>query len=424
MTDMTQPPSLASAPLDKGALAGRYRLAGLIGRGGMAEVYRATDTLLRRDVAVKVFHGGSASPDDAVRQQIEVNLLARLTHPGLVALYDAGVDGEDPDTARTYMVLELVEGSTLARRLVQGPVSADDVAVLGAQVADALAYVHRRNIVHRDIKPANILLSVSPDPDTPIAAKLTDFGIARLLDGGQRMTTQGATIGTANYLSPEQAQGVDVTTASDVYSLGLVLIECLTGVRAFPGHGVEAALSRLRRGPLIPSTFGTAWERLLSGMTADDPLARPGADAVARSLRLLSLDARSSPVEDSHTAQIGPLPGLVWSPDSSSRELGTGLRSKRTWLAVTVVLIVIALAGFLGLLLRQTSGNLPATESPATATDSGTPSAAPAQTTPAVPAAGTSPPVTPSSISPVAPKTTPAPTKKGPGNGAGKTKSK
>jgi serine/threonine protein kinase len=172
--------------------------------------------------------------------------------------------------------MELVPGRTLADRIATGPLGVMDTATFASQLASALAYIHRRGIVHRDIKPANILLASNDDPGSGEFAKLTDFGIARLVDG-TRMTMTGHTLGTASYLSPEQISGAEVTSASDIYSLGLVLLECLTGETAYPGNGAEAALARLSRQPTIPDSLPDGWIRLLGAMTDRDPIGRPGA---------------------------------------------------------------------------------------------------------------------------------------------------
>ena len=202
----------------------------------------------------------------------EIRMLAGLSHTGLVTVFDAGQDG-----AASYLVMELVTGTTLRRQLDDGPLTVQETARLGAAVAGALAYVHSRGIVHRDVKPANILIAEDA------TAKLTDFGVAKLLDAA-RITTTGTTLGTPNYLSPEQASGGPITGASDVYSLGLVLLECLTGVVALPGHGVAAAVARLHRQPEIPVGLGPKWVDLLARMTARDPGARPDPAAIASGL--------------------------------------------------------------------------------------------------------------------------------------------
>ena len=156
-------------------------------------------------------------------------------------------------------------------------------AQIGADVASALAHVHERGIVHRDIKPANVLIPQTGGSRRVVHAKLADFGIARIVDS-TRLTGVGSVIGTAGYLSPEQALGRDVGTASDVYSLGLVLLECLTGVREFPGSAVESAAARISRDPLVPEELGPEWSALLIGMTRRDPSERIGIDQAASML--------------------------------------------------------------------------------------------------------------------------------------------
>ena len=193
-------------------LAGRYELVRHIARGGMADVYEADDRQLQRAVAIKVFRAGATA--DRARFDAEVVVLAALNHPGLVQVYDAGEHEGD-----AFVVLDLVDGPTLAARLASGgPVPPAAAAEVGAQVADALAYVHDQGVVHRDVTPANVLCS----PDG--RALLADFGIARLIDTS-RVTAAATTVGTAAYMAPEQVQGLDVTPAADVYSLGLVLLE-------------------------------------------------------------------------------------------------------------------------------------------------------------------------------------------------------
>ena len=264
-------------------LAGRYRISGLLGRGGMATVYRAADETLGREVAVKVFATDSADPGEVERQEGEVRMLAGLSHPGLVTLFDVG-DDVVVDRALAFIVMEIVDGTTLADRMKEGPLPGPEVARIGGILADALGYIHRRGVVHRDVKPANVLLATPEDDDEPAAAKLTDFGIARLVDG-TRLTSTGSIVGTVSYLSPEQALGEDVGAPTDVYALGLVLLECLTGRRTFPGTAAESTMARVVRDPDIPARLGPAWVDLLSRMTRRDPAARPTAREVAAELR-------------------------------------------------------------------------------------------------------------------------------------------
>ncbi|MCM3523250.1 GAF domain-containing serine/threonine-protein kinase [Curtobacterium sp. P97] len=256
-----------AAPL----LDGRYRLEQEIGRGGMSVVYRATDEVLHRPVAVKLFHPGSV---DLARQEAELGVLAALEHHGLVGLLDAGVVDVVGSGPRRFLVMSLVVGQDLEARLEVGPLSAKHIAEIGYDMAEALEYIHPHGVVHRDIKPSNILLVDYGTGSDRARARLTDFGIA-LAAGVERLTADGVTTGTAAYLSPEQARGADVGPASDVYSLGLVLLQCFTRRREFPGSLVESAIARLSRDPVVPEPLPEHWKHLLRAMTAQDPTERP-----------------------------------------------------------------------------------------------------------------------------------------------------
>jgi len=247
----------------------------LLGTGGMADVHRAWDTRLRRFVAVKRFR---LNPDDRTRQRVanEVQALARLSHPGLVSVFDVEVSGDTP-----FVVLQLVDGHTLRDEIVHGPMPVAEVRRLGALLADALAHVHAEGVVHRDIKPSNILLSADGTP------YLADFGLATLA-GATRFTATGQLVGTAAYLAPEQVRGTEVSHAVDVYALGLVLLECLTGRIEYEGNEIESAVARLHRPPAVPDDLPADLARLLTLMTSLTPRRRPKAnDCVA----LLSGDA-------------------------------------------------------------------------------------------------------------------------------------
>jgi serine/threonine protein kinase len=278
-------------------LAARYRLHDRIGQGGMADVFAATDEVLERAVAVKVFRFEGDTAADRARMQTEVRLLASLSHPNLVTVFDASTE-DSANGGRPFIVMELIGGPSLRERLTDGPLTGQHAAMLGSQLAAGLDHVHRRGIVHRDIKPANILLAMPGDGDGndtgAFSAKLADFGSARLLDA-TRVTMVGTTIGTANYLSPEQVAGGDIGPASDIYSLGLVLIESLTGQVAYPGTGVEAALARLHRPPAIPSEHGPGWADLLEAMTTQAPEVRPTAADVRADLQALTGERTTHP---------------------------------------------------------------------------------------------------------------------------------
>jgi len=241
-------------PLFPGTHLGPYEITGPLGSGGMGEVYRARDTRLERTVAIKILPAQFSS--DPVRKQRferEAKTISSLNHPHICTLHDIGhQDGID------YLVMECVEGETLAKRLEKGPLPLDQVLKFGAQIADALDKAHRSGIVHRDLKPGNIML-------TPAGAKLLDFGLAKpalplataatLTAAAKQspVTEQGTIIGTFQFMSPEQVEGKEVDGRSDIFSLGAVLYEMLTGRRAFEGKSqlsVESAILEQEPAPI------------------------------------------------------------------------------------------------------------------------------------------------------------------------------
>ncbi|MEV6244076.1 serine/threonine-protein kinase [Lentzea sp. NPDC051838] len=264
-----------SAPWD-GDLTGaviddRYVVGSLLGSGGMAEVYRCYDRSTTSSVAIKIF-SGPGLPDDELRLQREASMLLELDCPGVIPVYDSGMLSRRP-----YFVMREITGGTLRQRM-RDPLPPRFVARIGGQIASVLHHVHGLGVVHRDIKPSNILLD-----DEEKQAYLADFGLA-LVAEVTRVTTSGVLVGTAGYLSPEQVRGSTVGPPSDVYALGLVLLECLTGRAEYPGGDAEAALARLARTPRIPIDLPLAWVSLLSAMTEMDPRRRPTAEMCARSL--------------------------------------------------------------------------------------------------------------------------------------------
>ena len=268
-------------------LGGRYRLGEVVGRGGMSSVFRAVDEALGRDVAVKVFRPGAA---DRARQDAELGVLATLDHHALVGLLDAGfVDGDGG--RQRYLVMPLVTGQDLEERLTGGPIASRHIAEIGYDMAEALEYIHERGIVHRDIKPSNILLVAYGEGTARARARLTDFGIA-LADEAERLTAEGVTTGTAAYLSPEQARGGEIGPATDVYALGLVLLQCFTRRREFPGSLVESAVARLTRDPALPEPLPEHWRDALRAMTSREPADRPtGEDLVSMMRHVVIADS-------------------------------------------------------------------------------------------------------------------------------------
>ena len=267
-------------------LQGRYRLGPEIGRGGASIVYRARDVLLGRDVAVKVFTTRAVQPDDLRSQEGEARLLGGLNHPALVTLLDAGVDLTDATAPQVFLVMEFVDGADLRHRLRRGALSAFEVTYLGWDLLSALEYVHERGIIHRDLKPANVLLTETRG--RPARGKLADFGIALLRPGFQDPSEE--TTGTAAYLSPEQVEGRSLGPATDIYSLGLVLLEAFTSRPSFTGNVMDAAFARLDRDPFIPTDMPPGLAALLRGMTDRSPAARPSAEEAVNRFRELLVD--------------------------------------------------------------------------------------------------------------------------------------
>ena len=284
-------------------LGDRFRIDELIGRGGMSTVYRGFDTRLHRAVAIKIFQPGA---DDDARWESEVGLLSQLSHPHLVTLHDAHLEPTDSSNP-SYLVMEYVAGASLQKHLAELGPSAPLAALVVAQIGEALASVHGRGIVHRDLKPGNILLEPSDLPPLRLRAKLADFGIAHLL-GSDRITRTGTMIGTAAYASPEQVHGQAATAASDIYSLGLVAIETITGGSPFPGTSAETIIARLTRDPEVPASLPAEWTALLESMTARDAALRPTAIVAAMRARELAseLDGFALPVAPPAADGTGP----------------------------------------------------------------------------------------------------------------------
>jgi serine/threonine-protein kinase len=262
----------------RGTLAGRYELAEVIGRGGMGAVYRGVDLVLGRAVAVKMLPGTLADqdPTSVARFEREARAAAALSHPSVVAVYDTGAD----ETAR-FIVMELISGRSLEAIVRdQGPLEPDRAAAIAAGVADALAAAHAAGIVHRDIKPANVMIASNG------SVKVLDFGIARAMDS-TTLTQNASVVGTAAYMSPEQALGKPADERSDIYALGCVLYALLAGHPPFSGDGAAAILNQhahVAPRPLAGKNSRVAPElnALVLEMLAKSPEDRPQTAAEVR----------------------------------------------------------------------------------------------------------------------------------------------
>jgi len=242
-------------------LSGRYEIGDRLGAGGMSSVHKATDLILERTVAVKILAEHLSDDERFVaRFRREALAVAKLIHPNIVQVYDTGID-----EGRHYIVMEYVDGRSGAQILQRsGPLDAETTAEIGAQACAGLDYAHRRGIIHRDVKPGNLMIVGRPaGGGTPLTVKLTDFGIARAVEQ-TRITQVGSVVGTAAYLSPEQVRGEEATPSTDVYALGVVLYQFLTGRLPYEGSTLaELAVRQQNEKPLPPSTYNDAVQETL-----------------------------------------------------------------------------------------------------------------------------------------------------------------
>ncbi len=236
-------------------LSGRYEIGERLGSGGMSSVHQAIDLTLERTVAVKILAEHLSDDERFVaRFRREALAVAKLIHPNIVQVYDTGID-----EGRHYIVMEYVQGRSGAQVLQKhGPLDAEAAAEVGAQACAGLDYAHRRGIIHRDVKPGNLMIVGGPVGGGEMTVKLTDFGIARAVEQ-TRITQVGSVVGTAAYLSPEQVRGEEATPATDVYALGVVLYQFLTGRLPYEGSTLaELAVRQQNEKPLPPSTYNDA----------------------------------------------------------------------------------------------------------------------------------------------------------------------
>ena len=363
--------------LDTGTRLGPYEILAPLGAGGMGEVYRARDTRLDRQVAIKVLPAGAVSTQALERFEREAKAIAALNHPGICAVYDVGT------TPVPFLVMELLDGETLHQRLARGRLDVPALLEIGLALADALATAHAKGIVHRDLKPANIVL-------TPRGPKILDFGLARIgetiaqadvdvtafptLSGQTPLTDTGVAIGTVAYMSPEQLRGEALDARTDLFSLGLVLYEMATGKRAFSGttsavtsaailHEQPIAPRELQ--PDIPARFEQA---ILTLLEKDREVRTQTASELRAELTRLKREltgsrtpdtvTRSVPVADASHSHAKPVSAVAAPPSSSDAQLIAGLMSRhRAALAGVAALIILAVAGAAYVFAPRENGN-------------------------------------------------------------------
>ncbi|HEV2975904.1 MAG TPA: protein kinase [Solirubrobacteraceae bacterium] len=324
-------------------LGGRYRLDAQIGRGGMSTVYRAFDTVLERPVAIKLMHREIASDSDQLeRFRREARSVAQLNHPHIVTVIDAGEEPAEDGGGTPYIVLEYVEGETLKELIRrEGPLDIPQALAYAIEIARALGAAHERMIVHRDVKPQNVLIGEEG------GAKITDFGIARTLTE-EGLTVAGRVLGTTDYVSPEQALGQPVTGQSDLYSLGVVLYEMLTGQVPFTGSSpVAVAMRHVREQvpdvQLLRADVSAATASVIDRAVAKDLDWRyADADSMVGDLEeVLAIEAsRAGQATGEATSVLRTLPG------GARRRLPWRMRHPARWaasLALVGAIVAIAL---------------------------------------------------------------------------------
>ena len=318
-------------------LSGRYTLDAPIGTGGYCEVWRATDTMLTRPVAVKLLHPGYARQDEALaRFKAEARHAGALSHQNIARVYDYG----EPANGQSYLVMELIDGPSLADVLARGPLPAERTMDIVAQAAAGLQAAHAAGLIHRDIKPANILFAPGG------AVRITDFGIAHAI-GSAPVTSTGIVMGTPGYIAPERVAGAQAGPASDLYALGVVAYECLAGSPPFSGGALEVAIAhRDRPLPPLPASVPAEVAAFVMMLTAKDPSWRPGgagevADQAGRLRDALAAagTSRGRPAAAGRTRPEGMAP-------SRPRRARRALVAAALALAALACLVLVTVTGF------------------------------------------------------------------------------
>jgi serine/threonine protein kinase len=376
------------------SLSGRYEIGERLGSGGMSNVYQATDRILERTVAVKVLAEHLSDDERFVaRFRREALAVAKLIHPNIVQVYDTGVDD-----GCHFIVMEFVDGRSGAQILKgQGQLDARAAADVGIQACAGLDYAHRRGIIHRDVKPGNLMVDGGPVRGGPMTVKLTDFGIARAIEQ-TRITQVGSVVGTAAYLAPEQVRGEEATPATDVYALGVVLYQFLTGRLPYEGSTLaELAVRQQNERPLPPSAYNDEVPESLGGavlraLEGDVTRRYASADELAGGLRLglrgedvtlpleegagptrvLGGDTATGPLDRTERTEMRPAsptrrpvarqappaapPPPVAAPSGAPRRGGFARLVRFTLATVALVLIAAAVAAAVIMATDQASG--------------------------------------------------------------------